>query len=380
MNKKKIALIYSYSESWIGGTYYILNFIQALKKVENKLKPEIYLFCQTEEEFRKVLKETNYPFLHFQKKQQLTRLGRFVNRGSRFLLKRNFFTIPNLGKLDMLFPVPLYQRLPSHLKYIFWIPDFQEHYLPEFFSEREIKARKRNHKYIAKNAHILVVSSQSAKQDFQKFYPKSKAKIVVLPFAVTHPQLDEFSFETIKQKYGISEDYFFITNQFWAHKNHKVVLQALKTLAEKDIKPYVVMTGSPSDYRNKDNFDNILNYIKSNNLTHQVNILGFIPRQEQLLLLKNCKAVIQPSLFEGWSTVVEDAKVYNKFVIASELDVHKEQLKQNVVFFDPKNEKQLAGILEHYEKHQPKIKTRNYQDNIRAYGQNILNLIQIATA
>ncbi len=36
--------------------------------------------------------------------------------------------------------------------------------------------------------------------------------------------------------------------------------------------------------------------------------LGFIDRGEQLQLMKNSIAIVQPSLFEGWSTVVEDTK------------------------------------------------------------------------
>jgi len=43
--------------------------------------------------------------------------------------------------------------------------------------------------------------------------------------------------------------------------------------------------------------------------------------------MKNAQAVIQPSFFEGWSTVVEDAKSLNQHIIVSDLEVHKEQLE-----------------------------------------------------
>ena len=33
---------------------------------------------------------------------------------------------------------------------------------------------------------------------------------------------------------------------------------------------------------------------------------------DQLRLMKESLGVIQPSLFEGWSTVIEDAKALNK--------------------------------------------------------------------
>jgi hypothetical protein len=36
--------------------------------------------------------------------------------------------------------------------------------------------------------------------------------------------------------------------------------------------------------------------------------------------------MLQPSAFEGWSTVVEDAKTLGKTILASSIEVHREQL------------------------------------------------------
>ena len=62
--------------------------------------------------------------------------------------------------------------------------------------------------------------------------------------------------------------------------------------------------------------------------------------------MQNAQAVIQPSLFEGWSTVIEDARALNKFVIASDLDVNKEQLQTNVRFFERNSAQALAAAIE----------------------------------
>lgn len=35
--------------------------------------------------------------------------------------------------------------------------------------------------------------------------------------------------------------------------------------------------------------------------------------------------MVQPSLFEGWSTVVEDARALGKTIVLSDIDVHLEQ-------------------------------------------------------
>jgi hypothetical protein len=66
---------------------------------------------------------------------------------------------------------------------------------------------------------------------------------------------------------------------------------------------------------------------------------------DQLALIKYSIAAIQPSLFEGWNTTVEDCKTIGKHIILSNLPVHVEQIDKNVTFFDPLDENSLAGVL-----------------------------------
>lgn len=71
-------------------------------------------------------------------------------------------------------------------------------------------------------------------------------------------------------------------------------------------------------------------------------------RKEQLALMKQAKAIIQPSLFEGWSTVVEDAKAMGQKIILSQLEVHLEQTEEysNKLFFNPYDANDLADKIQ----------------------------------
>ena len=112
-------------------------------------------------------------------------------------------------------------------------------------------------------------------------------------------------------------------------------------------------------------------------LEKHIRFLGFIDREEQLCLLDNSIAVIQPSLFEGWSTVVEDARALNKFIILSGLDVHQEQINENVHFFNPKNEKELAKILNRYYVEKPKTVILDYKNNIKEFANKFIDLVEV---
>ena len=91
--------------------------------------------------------------------------------------------------------------------------------------------------------------------------------------------------------------------------------------------------------------------------------MGLIPRCDQLLLMKYCKAILQPSLFEGWSTVIEDAKSLQVPVIAANLNVNIEQLEEKGTYFEPHNVSQLVSILENYPNRDYNSQLYNSYDN-----------------
>lgn len=379
--RNRVGLVYSYNENWIAGAYYVLNIIHALKAIEDDKQPHLVILSDSYENFMKIKEQTSYPYLEYIPYPFPTKPNTFienlVNRLTDKLFKRKFIVKrAKYPKLDFLYPNEI-KGLSNQLMKINWIPDFQEDYLPHFFSKGEVMLRKKYQKDIIVKGDIVVLSSEDAKKDFLRLYPKAKARPFVLPFAVSHPDFSMESIDDLLLKYNLPKNYFFAPNQFWAHKNHIVVLKAVRFLKEKGISVVVAMSGKENDYRNLENFKTLNAYISKNELENNIKFLGFIPRTEQLCLFKNAQAIIQPSLFEGWSTVVEDAKALGKFVIASDLNVHREQLKDNAWFFDPNDEKKLANSIETFLSEPPKISELEYKKNIIEFGNQFSELIKL---
>jgi glycosyltransferase involved in cell wall biosynthesis len=86
-----------------------------------------------------------------------------------------------------------------------------------------------------------------------------------------------------------------------------------------------VFTGHPVDLRNPSHLDTLLSHLHLLGLRSATALLGLIPRDDQLQLIRRAVAVVQPSLFEGWSTVVEDARALGKPIVLSDIPVHLEQ-------------------------------------------------------
>jgi glycosyltransferase involved in cell wall biosynthesis len=177
--------------------------------------------------------------------------------------------------------------------------------------------------------------------------PNYENKISILHF-VSQPStpINEIKID-IREKYNIGKKYFFLPNQFWKHKNHMVVFEAVKILQNKGILVEIVCTGLVKDFRDNDNnhIDNIKTFIYNNNLQNSIKILGMIDYDEVLWLMKNSISIINPSLFEGWSSTVEESRSMGKPIILSDIDVHKEQNPRCGIFFNPHNPVELSNIF-----------------------------------
>lgn len=242
-----------------------------------------------------------------------------------------------------LFPIGDY-RLPCPI--LSWIPDLQHAVLPEFFSEEEIEVRDRKYGSAAKASDVVVLSSEAAREDFIAKYGKPAGRLEVMRF-FTLPEAGWFEGDPVevRRRLGIPEDYLMVCNQFWAHKNHQAVIRALAILKDRGITPFVVFTGSLAENRRGGIVDGVLQALSKAGLWEQCRVLGQLDRVDQIQLVRGARAVVQPSLFEGWSTVLEDCRTLGKRIIASDLKVHREQDLPGATYFDPASPESLADRI-----------------------------------
>jgi glycosyltransferase involved in cell wall biosynthesis len=202
---------------------------------------------------------------------------------------------------------------------------------------------------MAKESDLIIFSSNDSYKDFKNFAPEYFYKGRILHFVVIPDSNiyneDNNLKEDIEKKYGIKGKYFYIPNQFWKHKNHTVVFEAVKILKNQGFDITIVCTGYMNDYRHTNYVKECQEYVKSNDLENNVYFLGLVEYKEVQFLFRNAVSVINPSLFEGWSTTVEEAKSIGKNIILSDIPVHREQNPPEGVYFNPKNPQELAEIL-----------------------------------
>lgn len=316
----RIALLAHGGTQWMGGELYVRNLFMALLRYREK--------SSSDHVYELIVFTSDPPAL--------------LDRHPAFLGADDVVACPRmndgpLGRLTLIPPLllsridfayPCYSPLPPWpgLHGSGWMVDFQFEHYPSLFSQRELRRRRLSAAFVARTMAHVVFSSRDALADFRHFFPRSRAQTHVLHFhSFPDPSLWTGDPDAIRIRYGLPSRFLICCGQFWAHKNHLLLLQALAAALKEEPQIFLVFTGHPVDLRNPSHLDTLLSRLHLLGLRSATALLGLIPRDDQLQLIRRAVAVVQPSLFEGWSTVVEDARALGKPIVLSDIPVHLEQ-------------------------------------------------------
>ncbi len=335
--------------SWTGGVNYFQNLFSALSENSSSIiEPILFITPETD----KLVVDQLAGTLGKESIIVRTKERAFWQRVKNFFWKTLFqIDLESLkyfqnARIDVVFQNDSWYGYRFPLPTIVWIADFQHKHLKTMFnSYRRIK-RDIAYFVLCYSASKIMLSSEDAANDCRFFFPISKGKTSVVPFAV---DVNHFGIEcdafSVFNKYKLPIKYFYFPAQLWRHKNHLNLLKAILLLKNRGVEVIVVASGNPSDRRNPNHPSEVVKFISSYGLENEFRFLGMIPYENILKLLRNSAGMINPSFFEGWSTTVEEAKALGVPLILSDLNVHKEQVSEPCYFFDPNDINSIASVL-----------------------------------
>jgi glycosyltransferase involved in cell wall biosynthesis len=227
-----------------------------------------------------------------------------------------------------------------------WFPDFQHIRLPQLFSRSARLRRDLGFRIQIASGRCILLSSESALRDYQASYPGRSNTVFVARFATEPPpHFLTADAAAILNQYRLPRKFFYLPNQFWRHKNHQAVIDALTILEKRGVNVIIVASGRGEDPREPNYFTNIMNQVRDRGIDANFCYLGMIPLAHVYALMRTSMALINPSRFEGWSSTVEEAKSFGVPMILSDIDVHREQAGTDARFFGVDDAKALASHL-----------------------------------
>lgn len=333
---------------WGGAEYlgvwnYYLNMAKVLQKYGPKFR--LVFFCPSDlsverrQEVEKITGERSFDLPSRDKWRDVLAMGGFWDR--------DFYRRFRSAKIDIVFEQAKFlgERFP--IPVLSWIGDLQHRYLPQYFTAIHRLTRDIGFRSQLRYRRHVMVSSESARQDILAFDKAPRAKIHVVPFAVTSPlMVEESRIVAVRTKYGLQEPFLFLPNQFWRHKNHELAFKAIHELNKRGHFKTLALSGHAYDYRHTTHTDDLRRLIAALGIEPNLRWLGTIPYEDLLHLIVGADALLNPSLFEGWSTTVEEAKCLATPMALSALSVHREQAAGRAAFFDPADPAAMADAIE----------------------------------
>ena len=293
---------------WTAGRTYLLNLFATLERFQPGSIAPLVLAPEgaTEDELRPFRNIPSVEVVRVPADLETSRSRRWARallagRDSRFqdwLLRQ---------RADLIFEQADYFGWRPEVPVLAWIPDLQHRTLPGMFSRANWWRREIGFRMQARGPRTVMLSSLTSRDECERHYPPSRGRTVVVRFAVPADPGAEVD-PSVPARYGLPARFFYLPNQFWIHKNHSLIVAALALVKDRAPGLVVACSGNPLDPRRPGHFESLKRAVEAAGVQSQFRLLGMIPYPDVRGLMRNAAALVNPSLSEGWSTTVEEAK------------------------------------------------------------------------
>jgi glycosyltransferase involved in cell wall biosynthesis len=143
--------------------------------------------------------------------------------------------------------------------------------------------------------------------------------------------------------YDLPERYFFYPAQFWPHKNHLRIVQALSSLRKnRDSSPPIVFSGSQTGEIRQETFREVMALASGIGVHKQVQYVGYLPDEDIAAVYAESAGLVMPTFFGPTNIPILEAWAYGCPVLTSDIRGIREQVADAAIVVDPTSIEALA--------------------------------------
>jgi glycosyltransferase involved in cell wall biosynthesis len=260
-----------------------------------------------------------------------------------------------LGIELMLYPTPNVLSFETKIPYVMAIHDLQHRLHPEF-PEVSAKGELERREYMFRNgcryATLLLADSEAGREDILKFYGTygvTQDRVKILPFLLPcylAVNVSEKERERVRTIYDLPERYLFYPAQFWPHKNHARIVQALSSLKQAyHLEIPMVFCGSQTNGIREETLREVISLSHRLGLKNQVCYLDYVPDEDMSGLYAEATALVMPTFFGPTNIPVLEAWAFGCPVITSDIHGIREQVADAAILVDPHSVESIADAI-----------------------------------
>ncbi|MDH3649509.1 MAG: glycosyltransferase family 4 protein [Saprospiraceae bacterium] len=188
-------------------------------------------------------------------------------------------------------------------------------------------------------ADIVIAVSEQTKRDLIELYRIDETRIRVIP-PMFSDQFDRAVSVSDKikasQEHNLPEEFFLFVGSITRRKNLIIIIEAMSKLQAGERLPLLVIGSHGDDYKN------VLSQISKYGLRDWVHFLSAIENEQLHIFYKLARALIYPSLFEGFGIPIVESLRCGTPVITSSISSMPEAAGPGALYIDPNDSDALA--------------------------------------
>lgn len=256
----------------------------------------------------------------------------------------------------MLYPVPMSIAFESGLPYVFTVHDLQHRlqpHFPEVGEAQEWNDRERLFRNGVRNALAVIADSETGRQDVLSCYGDcgiTDDSVFALPFipaeGIRQAGTAIHEHGNVRRRYDLPEDYFFYPAQFWPHKNHLRLFEALAILKrERTATPSLVLCGSHQGPLREQTFNEAMRRARELGVIDQIRYLGYVPDDDMAVLYAGSHGLLMPTFFGPTNIPILEAWSLGCPVMTSNIRGVSDQAGDAALLVDPLSAAAMAEAI-----------------------------------
>ena len=239
----------------------------------------------------------------------------------------------------------------GNVKRIVTIHDLSPVLFPSMYEGITSNAIVRRTKNAVEQADAVIADSEHTRRDIIELYhtPPDKVRTIYLGIDERYSgPVEEGYVQEVREKYDLPEDFILHVGSYHPRKNTEVILRALSNLRKRGKVVRLVLSGKKTRY-----FSRIQELVRDLQLEKFVKFMGYIPDEQVHALYSCAKALVYPSLYEGFCLPMIEAMASGLPCIVANTACLPEVAGEAVILVDPNSPENIADaiirVLENHE-------------------------------
>jgi glycosyltransferase involved in cell wall biosynthesis len=215
-----------------------------------------------------------------------------------------------------------------------------ERRFPESSSGIQYRFREYKYRNICRWTDGVLVDSELGRQQVMESYGMPSERIHVLPYIAPRYMQAATPPAGFDKRYRLPSKFIFYPAQFWGHKNHERLIQAVASIKGELLDLKLVLSGSE-----KNAYPAVVALVRELGLEEDVLFLGYVPDEDMPELYRRARALIMPTFYGPTNIPPLEAFTVGCPVAVSGIYGMPEQVGDAALLFNPESVDDIADSI-----------------------------------